>query len=168
MTGDLTVDFDYIANNIQSYIDQENFFDILEKEDIPKVIEKTNLNSNAFKALLSQGKTKYNASKMYGFVRKCTISVNSLEELINVLKSYKKHLKLKSSGGLINYLEKYKADNITNSQEVSKLQNEIQNLKAKIMSLENEINQYKDETNRYKDETNKCKNEISNLKNYID
>ena len=156
MSGGLTVNFDYIANNIQSYIEQGNIYDILDENDIAEVLEKTNLTSNNFNDLLSQGKTKYNSSKMYGFVRKCNISVNSFEEVINVLKSYKRILKLKSSGNLIDYLNQYKTEFNTNSQEVTNLQNKIQDLETKIISLENE-------NNKYKDEINQLKNEIATL-----
>ena len=44
MSQGLTVNFDYIANNIQTYIGQDNFYDIVDKDDIPKVLEKPILN----------------------------------------------------------------------------------------------------------------------------
>ena len=54
----LVLDINYIANNVQTYIDRDNFYDVIDKEFIPQVFEKTNLNSNDFGKLLSQGKSK--------------------------------------------------------------------------------------------------------------
>ncbi|EAY14618.1 hypothetical protein TVAG_393460 [Trichomonas vaginalis G3] len=141
MSGGLTIDFDYIANNIQSYIDQRNFYDIIDENDIPTVLEKTNLNPNDFQTLLSQGKTKYNSSKIYGFVRKCNVSVNSFEDVINVLDSYKSILKLKSSGNLIDYLNQYKTDFNTLENENNKFKEEINQLKNEIATLNNKNNE---------------------------
>ena len=41
--SDLQLNIDYIANNIQQYIDDENFFDILDEDIIFQVLEKTTL-----------------------------------------------------------------------------------------------------------------------------
>ncbi|EAX97239.1 hypothetical protein TVAG_037460 [Trichomonas vaginalis G3] len=85
MSQGLTVDFDYIANNIQTYIEQDNFYDIVDKDDIPKVLEKVNLKSNDFSTLLSQGKSKYSTPKLFCFIRKCNVLIDSFEDAINVL-----------------------------------------------------------------------------------
>ncbi|EAY15122.1 MGC83745 protein, putative [Trichomonas vaginalis G3] len=99
------LDINQIANDIQTYIDQGNFYDTVEKDSIPKVMDKTNLNSNDFTKLLSQGKTKYGASKLYKLSRKCDVSINSMEDVINVLQIYDNLFKLKSSHSIIDYLE---------------------------------------------------------------
>ncbi|EAX99522.1 hypothetical protein TVAG_140210 [Trichomonas vaginalis G3] len=150
--SDLTVDFDYIANNIQTYIVQEKFFDIVDKDDIPQVLEKVKLNTHDFNALLSQGKSKYSTSELFSFIRKCDVSINSFEDAINVLKCYKKNFKLESSRSLINYLKENKTKINLDSEEVTQLKSEIQTLKSKIATMENEINQYKSERQQYKDE----------------
>lgn len=41
--SDLQLNIDYIANNTQQYIDDENFFDILDEDIIFQVLEKTTL-----------------------------------------------------------------------------------------------------------------------------
>ena len=49
MSQDLTVDLDFIANNIQTYIEQDNFYDIVDKDDISKVDSSVSLSMRFFK-----------------------------------------------------------------------------------------------------------------------
>ncbi|EAX93943.1 FLJ00246 protein, putative [Trichomonas vaginalis G3] len=141
----LVLDINYIANNVQTYIDRDNFYDVIDKEFIPQVFEKTNLNSNDFGKLLSQGKSKYNTTTLYELSRKCNVIVNSFEDAINVLQIYNNLFELKSSRSLIDFLEKYNGKNQSNSKEMTKLKNDIQNLESKLSIMEKEINEYKND-----------------------
>ncbi|EAY15161.1 hypothetical protein TVAG_392780 [Trichomonas vaginalis G3] len=145
MSEGLVLDVDHIANNIQTYIDQDNFYDVIDKDFIPQVFEKTKLNSNDFVKLLSQGKSKYSTARLYNLSRKCNVLVNSFEDAINVLQIYNKIFKLKSSRSLIDYLDKYKVENQSDSKEMTKLKNEIENLKSKLSIVEKEFNEYKND-----------------------
>ncbi|EAY08380.1 histone-lysine N-methyltransferase, H3 lysine-9 specific, putative [Trichomonas vaginalis G3] len=141
-------DYDYIASNIQTYIDQDNFYDIVDKEFIPQVLEKANLNSNDFKTLLSQGLSKYSTKVLYELFRNCNVFINSFEDVINVLQSYSNIFRLLSSCSLIDYLEKFNSENQSDSIEITNLQN----LESKISMLENEINEYRWKEVQYKNE----------------
>ncbi|EAY15136.1 hypothetical protein TVAG_392530 [Trichomonas vaginalis G3] len=129
MSEGLTIDINRIAENITSYIDQGNFFDIFDIEDINKILEKTTLNSTDFNKLLSEGKSKYNSSDLYSCSHKCNVSVNSFEDAIEILKTYKNELKLESSQNIIDFFEKYET-------EMNHMRNEISELiHEKILEL---------------------------------
>lgn len=103
MNQELVLDINYIAKNIQTYIDQDNFYDVIDEDFIPQVLEKSNLNPNDFRMLLSQGASKLSTTRLYRFSRECNVYINSFEDAINVLQSYNNIFKLKSSHALIDY-----------------------------------------------------------------
>ncbi|EAY21052.1 KIAA1250 protein, putative [Trichomonas vaginalis G3] len=152
MSQGLILDIDHIANNIQKYIDQDNFYDVIDSDIIPQVFEKTNLNSNDFRILLSQGKSKYSTTMLYKFARKCNVFINSFQDAINVLQIYNNLFKLKSSRSLIDYFEKFNGENQSDSKEMRELKNKIQNLESKLFVMEKEINEYRMKENQHKNE----------------
>ncbi|EAY09594.1 hypothetical protein TVAG_056380 [Trichomonas vaginalis G3] len=152
----LSLNIDYIAKNIQTYIDQENFFDIIDQENIPNILEKANLDPTLFKTLLLQGKTKYSLPKLYKFVQKCKVCVKTFEDAINILKTYETCLKLESSSGLIDFFTKH----IENQKNQTQLQNNQ-------TQLQNEISQFNIQNAQLMNEIFKCHNENNQLQQRI-
>ncbi|EAX97873.1 hypothetical protein TVAG_490010 [Trichomonas vaginalis G3] len=140
MSG-LHLNIDYIANNIQQYIDDENFFDMLDEDIIFQVLEKTTLDPQNFKALLSQGQSKLSSSNLYNCAHKCNVIVNTFEDAINVLKCYKNIFNLESSHGLIKFLKKYNAEHVSQLDEIQNLKNKVEILEKDKTSLNNKNDQ---------------------------
>ena len=153
MNNDMIIDYDYIAKNIDAYIDQGNFYDIFDEDVISEVVKKATLKSKDFELMVSQGKSKFNSVKLYEMTYKSNVVVHSYDDAIQILKSYKDYLGLESSNSLITFFEQYKEDHISDTKEVQELKTEIQNLQKKVRIMENEIKKLKDDNI----ELTKCK-----------
>ncbi|EAX91407.1 hypothetical protein TVAG_312940 [Trichomonas vaginalis G3] len=145
MSHGISVDTDYIANNIHTYIDDGIFFDIFEEDIISETLAKTSINSQNFITLLTQGKLKYNSYKLFNCVRKCNVCIGSFDEAIQILESYQRCFKLESAHGLIEYLNKFRSEHVSYSNEVTKLQTKIEKLETNLQKIEDENHQYKNE-----------------------
>ncbi|EAY00642.1 hypothetical protein TVAG_134320 [Trichomonas vaginalis G3] len=145
MSHGLSIDTDYIANNIQTYIDDGIFFDTFEEDIISETLAKTSLNSQNFITLLTQGKLKYSSYKLFNCVRKCSICIGSFDEAIQILESYKSYFKLESANGLIEYLKQFRSEHVSDSNEVTKLQTKIEKLETNLQKIKDENHQYKNE-----------------------
>ncbi|EAX97976.1 hypothetical protein TVAG_017480 [Trichomonas vaginalis G3] len=162
MSQSINLDINCSANNIQAYFDQGNFFDMFDAETISDMLEKTKLNCTNFITLLTQGKSKYNSSELYSYIRKCNVDVESFDDAINILKSYAKLLKLKSSHSLIAFFEKYKNEQ---SNEINQTKLKINEKENEISKLRNNINQLNSEISTLKNKNVQLDSEISTVKN---
>ncbi|EAY04433.1 hypothetical protein TVAG_396190 [Trichomonas vaginalis G3] len=138
MSENIILDTDYIANNIQIYIDEGNFIDIFDVNTISEVLSKTEPISTNFRLLISQFKENCNSLKLCACVQKSNINILSFEDAINVLQSYNQALKLNSLPTVIRYLEEYGKNT---SRNQNNLISENQKLQNKISNLEKEINE---------------------------
>ncbi|EAY10419.1 ankyrin repeat protein, putative [Trichomonas vaginalis G3] len=113
-------DMNQIANNVHSFIEDGIFYDVVDKSISQQAIEKAKIDSISYNELLSLEKSKRKSAK---------VTVNSFDDVLEILHFYKKFLKLESSQSLIEFLEKYKSNGTKD--------NEIKQLKSDISTLQN-------------------------------
>ncbi|EAX90496.1 hypothetical protein TVAG_360430 [Trichomonas vaginalis G3] len=128
---------------------------------VSQIMEKSTLNSKYFAPLLQQGSLKCESNKLYYGVRKCEISIDTYDDAISILQSYKKFFKLKSSGNLADFFKKYSEEHGTDSSEVIQLKEEIEDLKSKLTLLEKSNNHYKTAITDYKEAIDKYKEALN-------
>ncbi|EAY20386.1 hypothetical protein TVAG_109980 [Trichomonas vaginalis G3] len=128
MSQGIIQNFEYIAAHICDYIKENNFFDVFEIEDIKKILKISNLTTNDFIALVQQSHQTIKANELYICIRNTNISIQNMEDVISVLKSLKKYMKLEMLNGVIDFLdhkEKETSDQNEINEENARLRAEI-------------------------------------------
>ena len=118
MSDEHTNDINQISNNVNSFIEDGIFNDVVDENISQQDIEKAKNDSKSFNEHLSKG--KYKSPK---------VTVNSFDDVLDILHFYKKFYQLESSQSLIEFLEKHKPDGTKD--------NEIKQLKRDISTLQN-------------------------------
>ncbi|EAX92886.1 hypothetical protein TVAG_467330 [Trichomonas vaginalis G3] len=114
----LELNYESIAAHIKDYIDGDKFFNTFETQDIEKILKISQLSANDFITLLKQSRSTINANKLYECTRATNVSVQNLEEVVAILKSVKKYMKLRIFDGIIDVLIQIQND-ISDSTEKS-------------------------------------------------
>ncbi|EAX93938.1 hypothetical protein TVAG_307170 [Trichomonas vaginalis G3] len=146
----MDLNFEYIAAHISDYINNENFFDTFDIEDIKTIMKHSRLTADQYVCLLKQSSSTINARKLYTCTLNANVTIKNFEEIVSILKSIKKYMKFSIFDGIIDFL-KHNEKVINPStydaeifQDKSKsYQNENKNSnKDKIINVTNENNDH--------------------------
>ena len=69
MSDKLIPDYEYMAANINDYIQEGNLFEIFELKDLKQILKLANLTSEDFITLLKQSKSTLDENKLYECAR---------------------------------------------------------------------------------------------------
>ncbi|EAX70677.1 ankyrin repeat protein, putative, partial [Trichomonas vaginalis G3] len=152
-------DYEHIASHISEYIDEGNFFDVFEIEDIKKIMKISNFTANGFIALLEQSHPTINANKLYACTRNANIYIQNFEDVISTLKSIKKYMKLRILNSIVDFLDSKGKEIYDSTEKIQKLQTELNEIPKQksdneIQSLQSQLNQINEESNKLKEKLN--------------
>lgn len=102
----ISLNYDYIAEHINEYIDNGSFFDIFDEEDIKGIMEHSNFTPNQYADLLRQFASTLNIERLFIYTRNAKVSVKSIEDAISILNSAKEYMKFDVFDGVIDILKK--------------------------------------------------------------
>ncbi|EAY23558.1 histone-lysine N-methyltransferase, H3 lysine-9 specific, putative [Trichomonas vaginalis G3] len=115
----------------------------------------TNLTTNDFITLLKQSQSIVKANELYTCIRNANVSIQNYEDVINILKSSKKYLKLAFLDGIIDFL-------IQSTKEQSDYTKKIQTLQAELKTIQ----ELKQKSDKQVESLNSQLNQIYNDANY--
>ncbi|EAY09616.1 hypothetical protein TVAG_056600 [Trichomonas vaginalis G3] len=127
MSGGLEVNLEYMAAHISDFITDEYFFESFELEDIKNIMKNSNFNTNDFTFLIELSYHTIKAHKLYLCARKANVCVQNMEDVILILKSIRKNMKLRVLNSIIDYLDREKKS-LGCQEKVQKLQSQITQL----------------------------------------
>ena len=90
---EINLNFEYIGAHLIDYIENENFFDTFEIDDIRTIMKYSHLTADQFITLLKKAHSAINARKLYTCTRKANVTIKNIEEAVSILKSVKKYMK---------------------------------------------------------------------------
>lgn len=85
---------DYIAAHIKDFIIEGKLFTAYKEEDITLILKSAKLSSDDYITLLEQSTSIMDASKLYELTRNTVVSVNSIGDVLSILKTVRKCMKL--------------------------------------------------------------------------
>ncbi|EAY00951.1 hypothetical protein TVAG_493240 [Trichomonas vaginalis G3] len=118
----LIQNFEYIAAHIKDYIDENKLFSTFEIQDIKKIMKFTTLTTNDFITLMIQSQSEINANELYTSTRKANVSIQNYEEVVSILKSLNKYMKLGILGGVVDFLIQFQKDISDSDIKIQNLQ----------------------------------------------
>ena len=104
MSQGFIFNYEYIAAHIKDYIDADKLFSTFETNDIKKIMKFTTLTTNDFITVMDQSRSSIKAKELYMCTRNANISVQNFEDIVSILKSLQKYMKLRILDGVINFL----------------------------------------------------------------
>ncbi|EAX89157.1 ankyrin repeat protein, putative, partial [Trichomonas vaginalis G3] len=93
------------------------------------------LTPKQFNSLLKQSSSTINASKLYVCTRNANVTVQSINDVVSVLKSVKTYMKFKIFDGVIDFLLQNDKERCESAEENKKLREQIQKLQEQIQDL---------------------------------
>ncbi|EAY22946.1 hypothetical protein TVAG_076930 [Trichomonas vaginalis G3] len=158
----MNLNFEYIAAHISDYIQNENFFDTFDIEDIKTIMKYLRLTADQFITLLKQSSSTINARNLYFCTQKANVTIQNFEDVVSILKSVKKYMKFNIFDGIINVF-------IQKDKEMNDCTEEIKKLQAELKKFQNQVqNATKETTDTQNNENHKVSKEfltkISELK----
>ncbi|EAY04285.1 hypothetical protein TVAG_390550 [Trichomonas vaginalis G3] len=152
MSQGLIHNFKYIAEHIKEYIEENKLFSTFEVDDLKEIMKNATLTTNDCISLMTQSQHTIKANKLYICARNANVSIHNYEEVVSVLKSIKKYMKLRILDGVVDFLIQTQKENSDSAAEIQQLQTElttIQNQKQKsdkeLESLKTQLNQIKED-----------------------
>ncbi|EAY02885.1 hypothetical protein TVAG_174270 [Trichomonas vaginalis G3] len=144
MYEELYPNYEYIADHIRDYFQENKFFDVFEAEDIKKIFEKSKLSIDDFSFILKQSSSIMKAKDIYTLARCATLLPKNLKDVITIMKSLKEYLNFRIFDKVIDILHQTEKELCENSERIEKLQKEISTPKDQgptniFMSLFNKI-----------------------------
>ena len=103
MSQGFIFNYEYIAAHIKDYIDADKLFSTFETNDIKKIMKFTTLTTNDFITVIKQSRSSIKANELYICTRNANISVQNFEDIVSILKSLQKYMKLRILDGVINF-----------------------------------------------------------------
>lgn len=134
MSQGIIHNFEYIAAHVSDYIDENKLFDVFEINDIKEILKKSNLTSKDFISLLKQSHHTIKSNQLYLCARNTKVTIQNFEEVIPILKSIRKYMKMSILDGVIDILNQTKNEIHGYTEKIEKLQTELntmQNQKQK-------------------------------------
>ena len=158
----MNLNYEYIAAHLSDYIQNENFFDTFDIEDIKTIMKYLRLTADQFITLLKQSSSTINARNLYFCTRKANVTIQNFEDVVSILKSVKKYMKFNIFDGIINVF-------IQKDKEMNDCTEEIKKLQAELKKFQNQVqNATKETTDTQNNENHKVSKEfltkISELK----
>ncbi|EAY20666.1 ankyrin repeat protein, putative [Trichomonas vaginalis G3] len=167
MSQSLVQNFEYTAAHIKDYIDDDKLFTTFEVQDIRKIMKFANLTTNDFNTLLKQSKSIVKANDLYMCIRYANVSIRNHEEVINLLKTAKKYLKLTFLDGTIDFLIQSQTVESYYTEKIQILQAELKTIHEQKQKSNKEIESLQSQLNQIMTEE-KVLSKISELKNSND
>ena len=72
------MNYEYIVAHISDYIQNENFFDTFNKEDIKQIMKYSTLTANQYVTLLKQSSTTIKAKELYVCTRNANVTIQNV------------------------------------------------------------------------------------------
>ena len=98
------LNYEYIANHITDFIEENTLFDIFESRDIKHIMKYAYLTSNEFINLIKQSHSTIDTDILITCTKNTSISIKDSNEAIKLLKSARKYMKLRLFDELIDIL----------------------------------------------------------------
>ncbi|EAY18542.1 hypothetical protein TVAG_462270 [Trichomonas vaginalis G3] len=127
----MDLNFEYIAAHISDYINNENFFDTFEIEDIKTIMKYSHLTADQYVSLLKQSHSTISAKKLSLCTRVAKVTIKNFEEIVSILKSVKRYMKFSICDGIIDFLKQ-------NEKVINYSTNEPVIVQDKLKALQNE------------------------------
>lgn len=122
--------FEYIAAHINDYINEDKLFTTFEIDDIEKIMKFTNFTTNDFITLLKQSHPTIKANKLFTSTRNAYVTIQNYEEVINILKSLKKYLKMRVLDGTIAFLIQAEREMPNSPERIQTLQTQLKAIQS--------------------------------------
>ena len=106
MSAIVNLDFEYLGAHLNDYIQEGNFFDVFEVDDIERIMEYSKLTTNDFVTLLKQSESIINANELYQCTRNANISICNAQDAILILQTVRKYMNLRIFDGIIDILNR--------------------------------------------------------------
>ncbi|EAY11493.1 hypothetical protein TVAG_248600 [Trichomonas vaginalis G3] len=166
MSHGLIQNYEYIANHIKDYIEENKIFSVFETQDIKKIMDLSQLATNDFVKLLKQSYPTIKPNKLYKCTRKANVSIQNFEDVISIFKTIKKYMKLRILDGVIDFL-------IHKQNEIPVCTAKNQKLQTELKTIQNQPPKSKKVTkvnliNAERTNDNEILAKISELKNCND
>lgn len=104
MAQELTVNYEYIGNNIGTFIQDRTFLDTYDIKQVDKILKYATLSTEQYVSILKEGSLMYDSHKLILCVRNAHVTLQNMHDAIKVLKYSKKYLKIRILKDLFNVL----------------------------------------------------------------
>lgn len=137
MNQELVWNFEYTVAHVSDYISEYMIFNLFKPEDIKNILKAATLTPDEFIDLMRQSVPTVKASDLYKYTRNTRISISNLEEVIRVLKTIQKYMKLRYIDAIINIFCQTNEEITSSKAKISNLENQIEKLKSELNKLLN-------------------------------
>ena len=121
----MNLNYEYITAHISDYIQNENFFDTFDIQDIKKIMNYSRMTADQYVTLLKQSSSALKAKELYMCTRKSNVTVQNFEEIVSILKCIKKYMKFNTFDGIIDILSQKEKEISDSTQEIKQLQDKL-------------------------------------------
>ncbi|EAX95928.1 hypothetical protein TVAG_360890 [Trichomonas vaginalis G3] len=163
MSEGLVQNFEYIAAHIKDYIDEDKLFSTFETDDIKEILKYATLNANDFNTLMKQSHSTIKANKLYVCARDTKVSIQNYEDVVSVLKSVKKYMKIRILNGVINFLKQTQKENSDSAAKIQQLQTELSTVQNQKQKSDQELESLKTQLNQTKEDNTRLKKDLQDI-----
>ncbi|EAY21388.1 hypothetical protein TVAG_198260 [Trichomonas vaginalis G3] len=146
----MNLNYEYITAHISDYIQNENFFDTFDIQDIKKIMNYSRMTADQYVTLLKQSSSALKAKELYMCTRKSNVTVQNFEEIVSILKCIKKYMKFNTFDGIIDILSQKEKEISDSTQEIKQLQDKLKAFQnqSQNSAKETTINQTNENNNQ--------------------
>ena len=104
MGQSIHLNFEYIADHVSDYIENENLFTIFELEDIETIMKYSHLTADQYISLLKQSHSTITPTELYICTRNANVIIQNFQDVISILESVKKFMNFNIFDNIISSL----------------------------------------------------------------
>ncbi|EAY13438.1 ankyrin repeat protein, putative [Trichomonas vaginalis G3] len=136
MDSDLILNYEYIAANIQEFIDEGNLYDIFEEEDLKIISSYLNMTADEYDMFIERSSSTMTPKQLYKRSKYINVSINNNKDLITILQSVQKYMRLELFNNAIKYLSSIQEQT---NQEFLSPKSQLNEKELKIAQLNEEV-----------------------------